>query len=77
MATTAAPSTIKITVVEGLSSSVRVDRDSGVIRGVKLIGFESKNGRTYPPSVLKGAVHLYEGAKVNIDHPERDPGEVY
>lgn len=46
---------------------------SNVIRNVKLIGFESRNGRVYPPEVLSSAVHLYEGAKVNVDHPERGP----
>ena len=54
---------------ESLSSSAKVDREAGVVRGVKLIGFESKNARHYPPNVLKASVHLYEGAKVNIDHP--------
>lgn len=46
-----------------------------VIRNCKLIGFESQNGRYYPPEVLRSAVHLYEGARVNIDHPERGPGQ--
>jgi hypothetical protein len=57
------------TIYEGLSTSAKVDREAGVVRNVKLIGFESKNGRVYPPHVLKAAVHLYENAKVNIDHP--------
>lgn len=48
---------------------------NNVLKNVKLIGLESKNGRIYPPSVLKNAVHLYEGAKVNIDHPERGPAQ--
>jgi hypothetical protein len=43
---------------------------AGVIRGVKLVGRESLNGREYPLAVLKNAVGLYEGAKVNIDHPQ-------
>lgn len=65
---------IRATIVEGLTAEARVDRTSGVIRGVKLIGFESKNGRSYPPTVLKSAVHVYEGSKVNIDHPDgNDP----
>lgn len=54
-------------------SGDKIDRVNGVIRNVKLIGFESKNGRTYPAAVLKTAVNKYEGAKVNIDHPEKDP----
>ncbi|GAB5442071.1 MAG: hypothetical protein Fues2KO_24200 [Fuerstiella sp.] len=49
----------------------RVDRANGVIHGVKLIGFTSRNGRTYPSATLRGAVHLYEGVRVNIDHPQK------
>ena len=37
--------TTQTTITESLSGSVRVDSDNGVIRGVKLIGFESKNRR--------------------------------
>jgi hypothetical protein len=55
------------------SAPAKIDRQTGVMRNCKLIGFESRNGRIYPPEVLRGAVHLYEGAKVNIDHPERGP----
>lgn len=65
---TATYRSLRATIVEGLSTNVRVDE--GIIRGAKLIGFESRNGRRYSPVVLKQAVHLYEGAKVNIDHPE-------
>lgn len=62
------------TITESLSGSANVDLENGVIRNVKLIGFESKNGRIYPPKVVKAAVHVYEGAKVNINHPEgNDP----
>lgn len=50
-----------------------VDRESGVIKGVKIIGFNSQNGRRYLPEALKAAVPLYEGIKVNIDHPEKGP----
>lgn len=67
------PKSTLATITESLSSSVKVDREAGVIRGVKLIGFESKNGRYYPPAVLKSAVSVYEGSKVNIDHPEKEP----
>lgn len=47
----------------------QVDRANGIIRDVKVIGFESKNGRLYTPDALRKAVSKYEGAKVNIDHP--------
>lgn len=48
--------------------AVRVDRRQGVIRGVKILGLESRNGRTYRPEALADAVPLYEGAKVNVNH---------
>ena len=61
------------TIFESLNPSGQVDLENGVIRGVKLIGFKSKNGRDYPPAVLRAAVQHYEGTKVNIDHPEKGP----
>lgn len=45
-----------------------VDRETGVIRGVKLLGLESQNGRTYLKETVARAAKLYEGAKVNVDH---------
>jgi len=44
-----------------------------VIRGVKIIGLESKHGYAYPADVLGRAVALYEGAPVFLMHP--DPRE--
>ena len=51
------------------SATGRVDVEAGVIRGVKLLGLESSNGRTYLKEAVARAAHLYEGAKVNVDHP--------
>lgn len=45
-----------------------VDRDAGVIRDVKVLGFTSQNNRRYTPTCLEKAVKLYEGARVNVDH---------
>lgn len=53
--------------------TLRVDRAGGVLRGVKLIGLESQNGRRYRPEALAAAVGLYEGAKVNVNHPHNGP----
>ncbi|MEQ8211961.1 MAG: hypothetical protein RH917_19340 [Lacipirellulaceae bacterium] len=53
--------------------TVRVDAASGVLRGVKLIGLHSKNGRRYRESTLREAAPLYEGAKVNVNHPAGGP----
>lgn len=55
-------------------SSLRPDRESGVIRGVKILGTESRNGRTYLPDALAQAISLYENAKVNVNHPRGAPG---
>jgi hypothetical protein len=53
--------------------TLRVDAHAGVLRGVKLIGLESQNGRRYRPDALAAAVSLYEGAKVNVNHPRNGP----
>ena len=55
----------------------RVDRDRGIIRGVKVLGLESQNGRRYLPAAVAKAKGLYEGRSVRIDHPRRpnDPRE--
>lgn len=63
-----------VTVVEDFAPS-SVDAAAGIIRGVKLLGFESKNGRIYPPQAVRNAVGLYENAKVNINHPEKGPSQ--
>lgn len=55
------------------SQPLRVDRAAGVIRGVKLLGLESKNGRRYREPALVEAAGLYEGAKVNVNHPKGHP----
>jgi hypothetical protein len=55
------------------SDAVRIDREAGVLFGVKIIGCESKNGRHYPNETLRSAIPLYENSKVNLDHPEGEP----
>lgn len=59
--------------VDSSSQKLRVDRTAGVIRGVKLLGLNSRNGRRYREEALSGAIRLYEGAKVNINHPKGHP----
>lgn len=48
-----------------------VDRNAGIIPRVKILGRESRNGRTYSDKAMQSAATLYEGAKVNIDHTPR------
>ncbi len=59
--------------VDSGNQPLRVDRTAGVIRGVKLLGLRSKNGRRYRENALSEAAALYEGAKVNINHPKGHP----
>src|SRR5574343_925738 len=48
-----------------------VDRHNGVIKNIKIIGFISENKRKYSPKTLRAAVPLYEGIKVNFNHPKK------
>jgi hypothetical protein len=59
--------------VDSASQQLRVNHDAGVIRGVKLLGLDSRNGRRYRENALIEAIGLYEGAKVNINHPKGHP----
>lgn len=53
------------------STDLKVDKAEGVIRGVKILGPASRNGRRYSPEAIRRARGLYEGARVNFDHPPR------
>ena len=59
--------------VDSRGVALRVDREAGVLKGVKLIGLTSKNGRRYRNAALAAAAPLYEAAKVNVNHPQRGP----
>ena len=59
--------------VDSRGLSMRVDRAAGVLRGVKVLGLESRNGRSYLPEALTQAASLYEGAKVNVNHARGNP----
>jgi len=62
----------EITTVRG-----RVDRPRGLISGVKILGLESKNGRTYLPEAIRQAAGLYEGKRVNVDHGRQGESRSY
>jgi len=59
--------------VDSRGVAMRVDRAAGVIRGVKILGLQSRNGRAYLPDALVEAAPLYEHAKVNVNHPKGGP----
>lgn len=45
-----------------------VDEEAGIIRGLKMCGLQSDNGRDYDPSCLRMAVPLYEGKPCYVNH---------
>lgn len=60
-------------LVNSQGISMRVDAAAGVVRGVKILGLQSRNGRSYLPDALERAIPLYEGARVNVNHPAGPP----
>ncbi|MES2342308.1 MAG: hypothetical protein V4597_11565 [Pseudomonadota bacterium] len=48
-----------------------VDVAAGVIKGVKVLGLVSDNGRRYLAAAVATAAPLYEGKGVYLDHPSR------
>lgn len=49
-------------------ASQSIDEEAGVIKGVKILGLQSKNGRTYKTDAIATAKKLYEGMGINLDH---------
>ncbi len=54
-----------------------VDRQNGIIRGVKVLGPTSRNGREYTADALRKGVGLYENIRVGIGHLERHEARRY
>ncbi|TWT85584.1 hypothetical protein Pla123a_03910 [Posidoniimonas polymericola] len=59
--------------VDSRDQPLRLDRAASVLRGVKLLGLQSRNQREYREDALRRAMTLYEGARVNVNHPAGDP----
>jgi hypothetical protein len=55
-------------------ASARLDGTDGLLRGVTVLGLSSRNRRRYTPEAATGALRLYQGAFVNLDHPDRPDG---
>src|SRR5258708_13596911 len=53
------------------SDAHTVDCDAGVIRGVRVLGRQSRNGREYSDRALAEAAALYQGIGVNLNHPDK------
>ena len=49
--------------------SLRLDRDAGIVYGVKVLGWSGKGGqRIYRRPAVEKALPLYDGAVVNLNH---------
>ncbi len=49
----------------------RVDREAGIVRGVRVLGPHSKNGRRYTQEAMRDAVSKYEGVRLYVNHPKK------
>lgn len=45
-----------------------IDAEGAVVRGVKILGYESSNGRSYDKAAVSRARGMYEGRSVYFDH---------
>jgi hypothetical protein len=50
------------------STADSIDEENGIIKGVKILGRLSKNGREYSEKSRQDAAKCYEGIGVNLDH---------
>lgn len=57
-------------------SNPKIDKESGIVHGVKVLGFVSSNGRRYKREALERALPLYENVGVNIDHEDANKRRV-
>lgn len=55
----------------GAGSPLRVDEEVGIIHRIKILGWQSDNGRRYLPEAARGYLHLYDGAKCFCNHPDK------
>lgn len=68
---TAKPAKRTVSVLEYFAPDAkdRIDREAGIIRGVKLLGRVSKNGHRYSDKALRDAAKAYQNVTVNRNHP--------
>lgn len=52
-----------------VGAGTSVDRAAGVIRGVKLLGFASRNNRRYERAGVESALKSYDGVALYVNHP--------
>ncbi|QDU55783.1 hypothetical protein [Aeoliella mucimassa] len=57
------------------TTAPKVDEAAGMLYAAKLLGEHSKNGRRYPRRTREGAVGMYAGKKIYLDHAGVASGE--
>lgn len=61
--------THRMRIVEShILEDVEPDVENNILRGVRILGHESANGRKYSDEAMSAAVHLYDGAPAYYDH---------
>jgi len=58
-------------------ATLTVNREAGVIPGVKILGLVSANNRVYTAECAAKAIPMYEGAAVYVDHSKRGERRSY
>lgn len=77
MATATPKTSTRETLIETVySDSPKVNREAGVVAGVRILGASSKNGREYSEQAMQQAATIYEGLGVNVNHPDRKNASV-
>src|SRR5205814_1387894 len=66
------PNTVRLRECCGMDGA-KLSADGSTLLGVKILGAESVNGRRYTMEALQASVPLYEGMRVNLDHPTTNP----
>lgn len=61
--------TCEVNSLEYFAEKPRVDREQGIVHGVKILGRVSKNGHRYSDQAFHDGKTIYDGAVVNLDHP--------
>lgn len=56
-------------------SGMTVDETEPVLRNVLILGYNSKNGRRYTEEAAREALSVYEGIRVNLNHPIGQPNQ--
>jgi hypothetical protein len=58
-----------VNVLEFSAEPLTIDREKGIVHGVKILGRVSKNGHRYSDVAIRSGAQIYSDADVNLNHP--------